>query len=163
MAKYLNLPGGAGGLTAFYSILTFWVAYSHLIPLSLNVGIEVLKLSQGALVGRDAKMYDAETEKYALSRSSDLIEELGQVDFVFSDKTGTLTQNKMMYRKCSVNGVIYGEGEGEALLLSLAVALEEGLRVCANWLALPQNRLKEALGDKDCCAVGDTDTRLEAL
>ena len=115
VAKYLNLPGGAGGLTAFYSILTFWVAYSHLVPISLNVGIEVLKLTQGALVARDAKMYDAETEKYAVSRSSDLIEELGQVDFVFSDKTGTLTQNKMMYRKCSVNGVIYGEGEGEAL------------------------------------------------
>ena len=115
VAKYLNLPGGAGGLTAFYSVLTFWVAYSHLIPISLNVAIEVLKLTQGALVGRDAKMYDAETEKYALSRTSDLIEELGQVDFVFSDKTGTLTQNKMMFRKCSVNGVIYGEGEGEAL------------------------------------------------
>ena len=115
MAKYLNLPGGAGGLTAFYSILTFWVAYSHLIPISLNVGIEVLKLTQGALVDKDAKMYDAETEKYALSRISDLIEELGQVDFVFTDKTGTLTQNKMMYRKCSVNGVVYGEGEGEAL------------------------------------------------
>jgi magnesium-transporting ATPase (P-type) len=114
-AKYLNLPGGAGGLTAFYSVLTFWVAYSHLIPISLNVAIEVLKLTQGALVGRDAKMYDADTEKYALSRTSDLIEELGQVDFVFSDKTGTLTQNKMMFRKCSVNGVIYGEGEGEAL------------------------------------------------
>lgn len=114
-AKYLNLPGGAGGLTAFYSVLTFWVAYSHLIPISLNVAIEVLKLTQGGLVGRDAKMYDAETEKYALSRTSDLIEELGQVDFVFSDKTGTLTQNKMMFRKCSVNGVIYGEGEGEAL------------------------------------------------
>lgn len=36
-------------------------------------------------------MYDAETEKHALCRTSDLIEELGQVDFVFSDKTGTLT------------------------------------------------------------------------
>jgi P-type E1-E2 ATPase len=96
-------------------VLTFWVAYSHLIPISLNVAIEVLKLTQGSLVGKDAKMYDAETEKYALSRTSDLIEELGQVDFVFSDKTGTLTQNKMMFRKCSVNGVIYGEGEGEAL------------------------------------------------
>jgi P-type E1-E2 ATPase len=60
-------------------------------------------------------MYDSETEKYALCRTSDLIEELGQVDFVFSDKTGTLTQNKMIFKKCSVNGVIYGEGEGEAL------------------------------------------------
>ena len=47
-------------------------------------------------------MYDPETEKFGLCRNSDLIEELGQIDFVFSDKTGTLTQNKMIFKKCSV-------------------------------------------------------------
>jgi P-type E1-E2 ATPase len=44
-----------------------------------------------------------------MCRASDLIEELGQIDFVFSDKTGTLTQNKMIFKKCTVNGVIYGD------------------------------------------------------
>ena len=113
-ALYLNLSGGLTGLTALFNLLTFWVAYSHLIPISLYVIIEMLKLSQGYLIGKDARMYDAESEKYALCRTSDLIEELGQVDFVFSDKTGTLTQNKMVFKKCSVEGVIYGEGQGEA-------------------------------------------------
>jgi P-type E1-E2 ATPase len=47
-------------------------------------------------------MYDDETNNFALCRASDLIEELGQIDFVFSDKTGTLTQNKMVFKKCSV-------------------------------------------------------------
>jgi phospholipid-transporting ATPase len=51
----------------------------------------MLKLSQGYLIGKDVKMYDLETNQYGLCRTSDLIEELGQVDFVFSDKTGTLT------------------------------------------------------------------------
>lgn len=66
-------------------------------------------MSQAFIVGRDAKMYDLETEKFALCRNSDLIEELGQIDFVFSDKTGTLTQNKMLFRKCSVANTVYGE------------------------------------------------------
>lgn len=113
ITPYLNLSGGIGGnnqgLSWLISLLTFWVAYSHLIPISLYVIIEMLKLSQAFIVGRDAKMYDLETEKFALCRNSDLIEELGQIDFVFSDKTGTLTQNKMLFRKCSVANTVYGE------------------------------------------------------
>lgn len=54
-------------------------------------------------------MYDLETEKFGLCRNSDLIEELGQVDFIFSDKTGTLTQNKMVFKKCTINSVVYGD------------------------------------------------------
>ena len=54
-------------------------------------------------------MYDHETEKFGLCRNSDLIEELGQIDFVFSDKTGTLTQNKMIFKKCSVLNTVFGE------------------------------------------------------
>jgi len=45
-------------------------------------------------------MFDVEDGKFALCRNSDLIEELGQVEFIFSDKTGTLTQNKMEFKKC---------------------------------------------------------------
>ncbi len=54
-------------------------------------------------------MYDKETEKFAICRNSDLIEELGQIDFVFSDKTGTLTQNKMLFKKCSVANTVFGD------------------------------------------------------
>jgi phospholipid-transporting ATPase len=108
-AAYLNLKQGNIGATWGFNVLTFWVAYSHLIPISLYVIIEMLKLSQGWLIGKDVRMYDRETDKYGMCRASDLIEELGQIDFVFSDKTGTLTQNKMIFKKCTVNGVIYGD------------------------------------------------------
>jgi magnesium-transporting ATPase (P-type) len=101
---YLNLKQGNIGATWGFNVLTFWVAYSHLIPISLYVIIEMLKLSQGWLIGKDVRMYDRETDKYGMCRASDLIEELGQIDFVFSDKTGTLTQNKMIFKKCTVNG-----------------------------------------------------------
>lgn len=62
-----------------------------MIPISLYVIIEMLKLGQRGLISSDVKMFYTEDMKYANCRNSDLIEELGQVEFVFSDKTGTLT------------------------------------------------------------------------
>lgn len=80
-----------------------------MIPISLYVVIEILKLGQASFINRDIEMFDKETFSYSMSRNSDLIEELGQVEMVFSDKTGTLTQNKMIFKKCQINGVKYGE------------------------------------------------------
>ena len=71
-----------------------------MIPISLYVIIEILKLGQASYINKDVEMYDEETESFAKCRNSDLIEELGQVEMVFSDKTGTLTQNKMILKKC---------------------------------------------------------------
>ena len=79
-----------------------------MIPISLYVVIEMLKLAQAKQIGADVKMYCLEDGNWGVCRNSDLIEELGQVEFVFSDKTGTLTQNKMEYKKSSINGSIYG-------------------------------------------------------
>ena len=75
----------------FIQILTFWVAFSHMIPISLYVSIEILKLCLAFTINKDVNMYDNETKSFANCRNSDLIEELGQVELVFSDKTGTLT------------------------------------------------------------------------
>ncbi len=60
-------------------MLTYWVAYSHLIPISLYVCMELLKLGLGFLITKDEEMRDPETKYNAKARTSDLIEELGQV------------------------------------------------------------------------------------
>lgn len=99
----------------------FLVAYSHLIPISLYVTLEILKLLQATFIRNDKDCYYRELKKAANVKCSDLIEELGQVEFVFSDKTGTLTQNVMVFRKCSINSVIYGEYTGEVKLLHTRV------------------------------------------
>jgi phospholipid-transporting ATPase len=105
---YLDMDKGDAGVGKwFIQLLTYWVAYSHMIPISLYVIIEVLKLVQSNLVKWDTEMYDDETKQFAECRNSDLVEELGQIDFIFSDKTGTLTCNKMEFKRCSVDGKVY--------------------------------------------------------
>jgi magnesium-transporting ATPase (P-type) len=53
----------------------------------------------------DVTRYDADLKEPIQARCSDLNEELGQVEFIFADKTGTLTQNIMVFRNCSIKGV----------------------------------------------------------
>ncbi|OJA14910.1 hypothetical protein AZE42_09450 [Rhizopogon vesiculosus] len=101
-------------------ILTFIILYNNLIPISLIVTMEVVKFQQSQLINADLDMYYAPSDTPALCRTSALVEELGQIEFVFSDKTGTLTRNEMEFKKCSVAGVAYAdvaeeggdEGEG---------------------------------------------------
>ena len=54
-------------------------------------------------------MYYKDINKFARVKTSDLIEELGQIEFIFSDKTGTLTCNIMDLKRISINGTIYGD------------------------------------------------------
>ena len=71
--------------------------------------MEVVKFQQAQLINFDLDMYYAKTDTPALCRTSSLVEELGQIEYVFSDKTGTLTCNEMEFRCCSIAGVAYSE------------------------------------------------------
>ena len=71
-------------------------------------------------------MYYEESDKPARARTSNLNEELGQVDTILSDKTGNLTCNSMEFIKCSVVGTPYGRGVTDGK--SLTYALEEDVK-----------------------------------
>lgn len=95
-------------LSGFYHLITALILYGYLIPISLYVSIEIVKFSQAMFINRDIHMYDEESGTPAQARTSNLNEELGQVDTILSDKTGTLTCNQMDFLKCSIAGVPYG-------------------------------------------------------
>ncbi|XP_020970663.1 putative phospholipid-transporting ATPase 9 [Arachis ipaensis] len=106
--------------------LTALMLYSYLIPISLYVSIEIVKVLQSIFINQDLNMYYEETDQPAHARTSNLNEELGQVDTILSDKTGTLTCNSMEFIKCSIAGVAYGQGVTE---VERAMARRKGLEL----------------------------------
>jgi phospholipid-translocating ATPase len=114
------------GLTGFYHLITALILYGYLIPISLYVSIEVVKVLQATFMNQDIHMYDEETGNPAQARTSNLNEELGQVDTILSDKTGTLTCNQMDFLKCSIAGTPYGMRSSEVeLAAAKQMAIEE--------------------------------------
>ncbi|GMN42516.1 hypothetical protein TIFTF001_011718 [Ficus carica] len=113
-------------LAALLHFLTALMLYGYLIPISLYVSIEIVKVLQSIFINHDQDMYDEETDKPAHARTSNLNEELGQVDTILSDKTGTLTCNSMDFVKCTIAGTPYGRGMTE-VEISLANRNRGGL------------------------------------
>ncbi|KAB0375077.1 hypothetical protein FD755_013569 [Muntiacus reevesi] len=98
--------------SVFSGFLTFWsyiIILNTVVPISLYVSVEVIRLGHSYFINWDRKMYYSRKATPAEARTTTLNEELGQIEYVFSDKTGTLTQNIMTFKKCSINGRIYGE------------------------------------------------------
>ncbi|XP_056895462.1 phospholipid-transporting ATPase IF isoform X3 [Takifugu flavidus] len=93
--------------------LAFLVLYNFIIPISLYVTVEMQKFMGSFFIGWDLDLYHEETDQKAQVNTSDLNEELGQVEYVFTDKTGTLTENEMQFRECSINGTKYQEVNGK--------------------------------------------------
>ncbi|NWU25688.1 AT8A1 ATPase, partial [Dyaphorophyia castanea] len=104
---YLDL--NYGGASNFgLNFLTFIILFNNLIPISLLVTLEVVKFIQAYFINWDTDMHYEPTDTAAMARTSNLNEELGQVKYIFSDKTGTLTCNVMQFKKCTVAGIAYG-------------------------------------------------------
>jgi len=104
------------GVAGMSHLITALILYGYLIPISLYVSIEVVKVLQATFINQDIQMYDDDTGTPADARTSNLNEELGQVDTILSDKTGTLTCNQMDFLKCSIAGTAYGVRSSEVEL-----------------------------------------------
>ncbi|KAM9378593.1 phospholipid-transporting ATPase IF [Phaethornis superciliosus] len=113
----MNLPPSKGVhvliLRFISDFLAFLVLYNFIIPISLYVTVEMQKFLGSFFIGWDLDLYHEETNQRAQVNTSDLNEELGQVEYVFTDKTGTLTENEMQFRECSINGIKYQEVNGK--------------------------------------------------
>ncbi|XP_050086048.1 phospholipid-transporting ATPase ID isoform X3 [Anopheles aquasalis] len=94
------------GCLVFFS---YAIVLNTVVPISLYVSVEVIRFAQSFLINWDEKMYYEKSKTHAKARTTTLNEELGQIQYIFSDKTGTLTQNIMTFNKCSIAGRAYGD------------------------------------------------------
>ncbi|KAH6894999.1 phospholipid-translocating ATPase [Coprinopsis sp. MPI-PUGE-AT-0042] len=84
-----NNPSINGTITFFFALITS------------------LGPAQAAFIYFDSEIYYPKTKQATVARSWNLSDDLGQIEYIFSDKTGTLTQNAMVFQKCSIGGKVY--------------------------------------------------------
>ncbi|XP_062898968.1 phospholipid-transporting ATPase ID-like [Mobula hypostoma] len=127
--------------SSFSGFLTFWsyvIILNTVVPISLYVSIEVIRLGSSYYIIWDSKMYYPKKDTPAVARTTTLTEELGQIKYIFSDKTGTLTQNIMLFNKCTINGKTYGNVYDLAGKRTVVTAKTEKVDFSFNSMADPK-------------------------
>lgn len=109
--------GAYGDTPPVTGIITFWTAvilFQNLVPISLYISLEIVRTIQAVFIHSDLYMYYERLGLYCVPKSWNISDDVGQVEYIFSDKTGTLTQNVMEFKKATINGRSYGEAYTEA-------------------------------------------------
>lgn len=95
--------------------LRFELLCSIMIPISIKVTLDLAKGLYAKFIDWDEQMFDWETNTPAHSANTAISEDLGQIEYILSDKTGTLTENKMIFKQCCISDTLYGNDNGDAL------------------------------------------------
>ncbi|KAL5210995.1 hypothetical protein ABZP36_006618 [Zizania latifolia] len=107
-------------LEIFFSFLSSVIIFQIMIPISLYITMELVRVGQSYFMIGDTRMHDSSSGSRFQCRSLNINEDLGQIRYIFSDKTGTLTQNKMEFQQAS----IYGKNFGSSLQVTRDLSYE---------------------------------------
>jgi magnesium-transporting ATPase (P-type) len=107
VVDFLPKSGFSLPVDTILMIFTYFVIYNTLLPISLIVSIDIVKMVQAYFIGVDSTFYNEKLKIGCRVMTSSINEELGQVEYVFSDKTGTLTCNIMELKYLGIGNVIY--------------------------------------------------------
>jgi magnesium-transporting ATPase (P-type) len=110
----------------FILLISHIVIINAMIPISLYVTLELVRVLQAFFVKWDKNMYDEESQTGANAKTTTISDDLGKINYIFSDKTGTLTRNVMEFMQCSIGGKKYGKGVTE---IAYAAAKRQGLEI----------------------------------
>ena len=105
--KNFLLIDQSANLENFITFFTYFLLLNTMIPISLIVTIEIIKIIQGFFIEWDVDLYSDLKKQYCKARTVSINEELGNVNFIFSDKTGTLTMNQLKFKFCIINQSCY--------------------------------------------------------
>lgn len=109
--------GSIGRTPELTGFITFWAAvivFQNLVPISLYISLEIVRTLQAYFIYSDLGMYYDKIDQPCIPKSWNISDDVGQIEYIFSDKTGTLTQNVMEFKKATINGQPYGEAYTEA-------------------------------------------------
>lgn len=127
-------------------MFTWYIILAQFVPISLIVSLELVKTMQAFFITQDLSIYDETTDKPAQVQSLMLNEELGQIEYIFTDKTGTLTQNKMQFRAAFIGRQLFGSCETD---ISRRVTCINSQRERQLWTVLVKNLSKVSPGTEN--------------
>ncbi|XP_075089010.1 phospholipid-transporting ATPase 2 isoform X2 [Nicotiana tabacum] len=112
---YVQYPNEGPWYELLVIPLRFELLCSIMIPISIKVSLDLVKSLYAKFIDWDNEMVDPETGTPSHATNTAISEDLGQVEYILTDKTGTLTENKMIFKRCFLGGTFYGNENGDAL------------------------------------------------